>query len=1013
MYTIIIFFSFLIVLIVVAKLSEDKITDIAVKKVSAAVKAPMEIDDVSFTLLRRFPLATVEFNGVWLGSPITLNPQDSSSSIVDTLAKIEHLYVSVRSLPLIKKKFEVMKVEIRKAYFKYLVDSSGTSNFDFLIDTTLDVETDTVTTPLNILLKNLVLKEIVCNYSDNSLGVKARLQIPQIKIKGEAENNIYNGSARGSIILTDCNMEGTNLYKMQETEVKFDCGYADDSVSIDELKLVSDGIDLNVSGSLFFKDEMSANISITEAKLNIGELIKYAPEQMLKDYGIKNVSGNLNLDAQINGIVSDSILPHIDLDLAMLNGNLNTTDYPMLKNINFIGHITNGILNNNQTTSLDFKTFHFETDQSKFDIEFSLQDIDHPKYNVKTNLEIVLSEFKDFIPDSVAQNVSGRINASLSTKGQLPDSISSDFIDYLMETSRADIDIRNLNADLDSSLSIKSFSGQVAYKPKSIALSNLYASIPSYKVNIKNSSLKASIVGKLSQPNSMAINFSTIRFIANGIELNGKAKVRDLENPQYDLNTILKLDLEQVKELLPDTLVNKLSGVVRAKIESAGKIKTDSITEQINDLLFESSSIRLWFINVLAEMPDTLMSIDKFSGKVFMKPDTIAIDDMHGIFSGIEFKIDSTKISNLYNTVIKNQAERLFVQCKIDLGDLNYNMFLPFIPAEEPSPPPIDTVKGLKGKVQYARQLAEMQNTPEPPPPVDSVPTNWRYLFKGKISINSFTYNKALVENISAKFNITDTMYIVDQFKFNAFEGKHNTSVKYSIKDNEQTLSVKNSVRGMNVNQLLKDFDNFKEYYEPAISYENISGILTSRLDAQILMRNDSMIMDKFFVRADTIKLEKGGIYNYPAVQDVAQYLPGIDNLDKLEFKTINSQVFILQGAIYVPKTVIISNKLDASALGMQSFGEDYSYHFEVFIRDILSGKSKKTNKKQEKSGDEVATLNRKGTLVKSYSIDGKSRSGLDNKNDRDKMKITVSAAHTLLKLKFYPKLVKYDTGVK
>ena len=419
MYTIIAIISLLIVLMVVAKLTENKITDIAVEKVSETITAPMEIDDVSFTLIRRFPYATIEFNGMWLASPPAIDTTDSIVPALDTLAKIGHLYVSVRTLPLLKKKFEVTKVEIREANFNYRVDSLGATNFDFLIDTTPKVETDTVTTPLNILLQDLVLRDIVCDYSDQSIGINAKLQIPQIKIKGEAVNNLYDGSVRGSLILTDCSMEGTNLYKMQETELNFDLGYADDSVSIDELTLVSDGIDMNISGSLLLEDEIRADISITEAKLNIGELIKYAPKQMLKEYGIKKVSGNLNLDAQVNGIVSDStLLPHVTMNVAMVNGNLNTSDYPMLKNINFIGYITNGILNNNQTTSLDFKTFHFETDQSKFDIEFSVQDIDHPKYNVKTNLEIVLSEFKDFIPDSTAQNVSGRINASLSTKAR-------------------------------------------------------------------------------------------------------------------------------------------------------------------------------------------------------------------------------------------------------------------------------------------------------------------------------------------------------------------------------------------------------------------------------------------------------------------------------------------------------------------------------------------------------------------------------------------------------------------
>lgn len=1017
MYMILVVIALMIVLAVIAKLSEDKITDIAVKKVSEAITAPMEIDDVSFTLIRRFPFATIEFNRIWLASPPALDPADSGIAAIDTLAKIGHLYVSVRTLPLIKKKFEVIKVEIREADFNYMVDSSGTSNFDFLMDTTpdTDTETDTVTTPLNIMLQDLVLKDIVCNYSDQSVGVNARLRIPQIKIKGEAINNVYDGAAKGSLILTDCSLEGTNLYKMNVAEVEFDLGYAHDSVSIDELYLVSDGMELNISGGLFLKEEITADITISGGKLDIGTLIKYAPEQMLKDFGVKKVSGNLSLNAKVKGIVSDSVLlPHVAMDIGMINGRLSTSEYPALKNISFNGHITNGILNNNETTSLDFKSFHFETDQSKFDMEFSVQDIDQPKYNVSTIAEIDLSEFKDFIPDSTAQNVRGRINASLSTQGQLPETIDSLFIDYLMETSRADIDIRNVSADLDSALSVKSFSGQFSYRPNRLSVSNLYASVPLYMVNLINSSFDVSLSGKLSNPDKMGVDLNLIDIETNLAVLNGLIKIKNLDNPEYDMNTYIKMNLGQVKKLLPDTLIKKLSGVITAKIASAGKLQMDSISAQVNDLLFENSSVRLRFYNVLAQMPDTLMSVDKLSGQIYMKPDTIAIDDVNGVFGDIEFKIDSTKIINLYNSVVKNQAEQVSILTKIDLGDLDYDMFLPFMVSDSTTEvSETETISERKDRIKNDANPVEIQ--PESSTAAESDPPKYTYNLKGKFSVNSLKYNKVYLDGISAKFNISDSLYIVDQFQFNGFDGIYNTSVKYTImKNNEQSLNVRNSINGLNVYKLLQDFDNFQDYYEPAITHENISGILSTNVNAQVLFRNDSLILDKFYVRADTVKLEKGVITKYPPVQDVAQYLPGIDNLDILEFKTLNSQVFILQNAIYVQKTNIVSNKLDATALGMQSFGEDYSYHLIVYLSDILSGKSNRITKKQDKMGEEASDESRKkGFPVRSYSLDGKSKSGLDTKDARTYMTSTVNAADRTLKLKFNPRLVKYDTGVK
>ena len=83
-------------------------------------------------------------------------------------------------------------------------------------------------------------------------------------------------------------------------------------------------------------------------------------------------------------------------------------------------------------------------------------------------------------------------------------------------------------------------------------------------------------------------------------------------------------------------------------------------------------------------------------------------------------------------------------------------------------------------------------------------------------------------------------------------------------------------------------------------------------------------------------------------------------------------------------------------------------------VSEIIYGKSKRINKKQDKMGEEVVSTGHKksGTLVKSYSLDGKSRSGLDNKNDQEKMRSRVKASEALLNVRFHPKSVNYNTGV-
>jgi hypothetical protein len=788
----------IIMLSVIAKLEEKKIADMALQKISESIKAPLVIGDISLSLLRKFPLATLEFKDVRLGSPNAFGLSDSSILGEETLASIEKVYVSVKSIPLFRGEFKIMKVEIKGVDFSYIVDTQGTSNIDFLLDTFQNDSTvsDTTSISLSVLLKELMLRDIHCNYYDSLNLISAQLIIPKAKVEGEIKNDYLHGSAKGVLKFTNCNYKTSTLHFMNETEINFDAGYSGDSVDVRELIVGTDGANFNITGSVVQKDTIEANIHIEGTKINIGEIIKYAPKQTLKDIGLTKASGMLNMKASICGFISDSILPEVKVEVEMKNGRIQTTGYPSLQNISFAGYLTNGKMRNNETTSIYFRKFHAETGQSSVDMSFSLKNLDRINYKVNTDIEINLGDFNEYIPDTILSEAKGQISASVATKGVLPDSVGNDFIDYVLETSRVKLTLNNLFIALDSTLTLDSLSGQFAYELNHVTARDLHVNIPNYTVNINNTSFDAQLSGKPSQHESVGIDLKSFQIKTDSCAFYGSAKIQNLKAPEFSINSTIKLNLSEISNFLPDTLVNKLSGEITAQIASGGKLNLDSIPDQINDLIFRNSSFRINFDRVSIDMPDTLMNVKEFSGIVTMKPDTIEIDNTSGVYCGIDFSIDSTKIVNLYNSVITNQVSQLYVDGRFNLGDLDYAMFAPF----------------MAGNADTAITSVENKDAPSATKDTDSVITNYTWLIKGKLRAKSLTYKKAVLENVSGLFNITDSLYVIDQFKFNGFGGKLNTSVKYSIKKEEKALWVKNRIEEMDVSQLLKDFNNFNDF---------------------------------------------------------------------------------------------------------------------------------------------------------------------------------------------------------
>lgn len=1002
LYVILSVFLVIILLSVVAKLAENKITDIALEQLSETIEIPMEIDAINFNLLRGFPLATIELNGMWLGSPAMVNA-DSTVMPSDTLVNIKKIYVSVKSKPLLDGNIEVVKVEIEGANINYFVDAKGGSNYDFLIDTTQIEEPDTApSAPLDVILKELLIKDITINYSDSALLAKAKLQIPAININARIKDDFYQASVIGGLKLSDCSFEGTNLNLMNQTELNFDVDYIGDSLSIKNVNLVTDGAIFQTSGSVLLRDEIATDIKFKGSDIVLGELMKYAPAEMLKEFGLLKLAGTLNLNGTVHGIVSETDIPKVNVNMSFDNGKVVTTEYPTLKNVSFSGNVSNGILANNKTTSANFKTFHVETGKSKFDVAFSVLDIDHPIYDVSTRMEINVGDFRQFIPDSLLKSINGVVVANLSTKGQLPDSIGDDFVDYVMQNSRGKVSFNNFNINVDDTLTVKSLNAKMAYAPNSFKISKFSVLVPAYNLNVKHTLLDVALQGKLSKMESLKVNVKKVDIETNYASLSGTMKFENPDYPKFDVKSKVSLNLDELKFMVPDTLLKSLSGTLALELATYGELNLDSIDAQMNAILFRQSAFNLVMKNINLEMPDTLMKLENFSGIIDFKPDLISIDKLGGTFAGLEFGMDSTTLLNVYETLIQERRDKdLIVQTNLMLGNFDYGLIDILMP-------PSDSIAA------DSTAIAEVADTVSTEP--EALLPNFEelgvphFLMRGKVSINQIIYEKNVLDNVSMKFRFADSLYVIEDFKLTTCGGDVNTAVLFDARKwDKPKVDMKNVISNLDLNQLLINNDNFGD---STLTSDNLSGILTSELHARAFYVDGDWPTRRIRAKGN-FTLEDGKIYDFQPLVDASVGIGGLKELDKMDFNTLTTSIFMFKNKIYVPKTDVVSNALDLSAFAMHGMTEDigYEYHLVLHLGDVVKGKSDKLMEKQAKQNKkDGGTVERNGLNLVSMDLDGNKKNGFDNEKLKKKFANNLNKQEGFLKLLFNPMLVNFST---
>lgn len=1013
--TFLIFISLIIILLVVAALAENKIAKIAVDQVSKTTSIPIEVERIDFSLLHDFPYATLRCKNLLVNSPF-----ESSNNTLDTLAFLEQLYISVDVKPLLKSIFNVRKVEIGNGSLYYKVDSLGFSNLDFLNDTTQLNGIDTSGNNIHLNIKDFTAKEINCYYNDENQKASANLFIENLNLSGVINHDHYNGKAEGNVILSNCSYDTTNLYLMNRTTLGFHITYDEGILTVNRANItVDEDAQMALNGSLNISENISVQLSVNADKLDVGGLLKYVPELSLNEYGIKNVSGILSAKATISGLITDSIQPAITAELNFVEGNLQYQDYPVLSNISMQAKLTNDTQQNSKTSAIDIHLLSFQTPKSKFSVSGNVTDLDMPYYALQTRFEVDLDEVRAFIPDSLVQLIDGKIKASISTNGVLPDSISDAFIQSVMARTRAHLELFNVNAIVDSSLSVNNLNAQFDYQPNHLDIKNLSAEIPSYDLNLKKlnaaidgnmmktdslhymisdlnayvpgydlsvNELNAEAVGDYSNPETLDVKLK--RFVASSgnsnIELAGK--IKNPMKPKYAVSGKVNLDLAELKKFVPDSLVNSMSGYISASFQSEATLNLDSISEKLYDLVFVKSNFDLDFEEVNISMPDSMMNVGNVSGQLSYKYDSLYIQQLTANYLGMQLGMNSVSVANVYSAAVQNQPKELVVKGNFSVGDLDYAV-----------------IENL--------MLEDTTANTE----ISSEPMNFTYKINGRFTAKSLKYEDALFKNVSSKFLVKENYYVLDSMNLNAFDGRALSSIKVEIlPDDEMNLFFKTNISKMDVTKLMQSFKDYVEIED--IKAENVQGILSTKMDGKIVLKNYEPVYESLMLNGD-LTIDNGALINVKPVMEVETITGiGLKNMDRLYFSMLNSSIFLFQNELYIPQTEIRSTSFDAMFLGMYSFGVDYEYHIRMFLGEVLSSKSKANLKKQAEDGgftdedEKDVTKGRTSIYVVSKSENGKEKAGFDNKRDRLNMVAKVKLQKQMVDMRFNPALINYST---
>jgi len=311
-FSIFLFLVFIIVTsgVIIAYVYQDKVKGLLVSEITNHLEAETGVAGIEFSVLRKFPMASLSFNHIWCKSV-------GSNMTHDTLFYADQLYLQFHIMDIFSNKYSITRIDLENAMVNIEINSSGADNYHFWkepqsSDSTVSGEA------LSVDLEKMVFENTRFNYLHHNKRHNYSVLAKHLEAGGSLMENSGSLALTYDLQVSNLDIDGTNYLNNKDLTGSID--FSVDSgvyeinsgeVSIDGLKVKVDGyLEEGLESSSAFFGELSLRFRGTG--LDIKKTLALLPDsKVLEGYSI---GGAADLNISVAADLSSTELPSVRVD---------------------------------------------------------------------------------------------------------------------------------------------------------------------------------------------------------------------------------------------------------------------------------------------------------------------------------------------------------------------------------------------------------------------------------------------------------------------------------------------------------------------------------------------------------------------------------------------------------------------------------------------------------------------------------------------------------------------------
>jgi len=396
-------------------LFKDKIKSMVVKAINNQVDATVAFEDVSLSLFKNFPKASVTID--------KLSVINKAPFAGDTLVYMGELNLNMSVKELFKKDGETMNLEsisTKDGLVNILFNKDGVGNFDIALKGDPNQPATTAPTkPFALSIQNYDVQNLRFKYYDERSKIKVVIDSLNHTGKGNFAADKLDLDTHTTATLT-MDMDKTNY--MRAVKLKLDAVLGmdlDKSIyTFKENKAFINQLPLEFDGSVAMQEAgQQIDLTFFTPTSSFKNFLGLIPESYSGSIANVKTEGDFTIKGKVNGLNGDNSVPKFNIAIASNNASFKYPDLPKsVEKIVIDTKIINesGILND---TYVNIDKLSFKIDQDVFDASANIRNIiENPLVDAKLKGIINLANVSKAYPVKMDIPLTGILRADVETK---------------------------------------------------------------------------------------------------------------------------------------------------------------------------------------------------------------------------------------------------------------------------------------------------------------------------------------------------------------------------------------------------------------------------------------------------------------------------------------------------------------------------------------------------------------------------------------------------------------------